>query len=275
MRMTGYIITLLIGISLGMALMALRAQGAQIDQCARCPHIEDLASRVQGCIQATEPPAQEMDHSSIDDQVYEYPVPPLPSPRERPESPLLVVIDPGHGGRDPGATVGHLREKDINLAVAQRIHRALRLQGLPVSMTRLADRFVSLRERADAGVPPAQVLLSIHTDAAPHAQATGSTVFVSPNASPKALLFAGCIAAELAQLPIGARGIKPETFYLLHHTACPAVMVELGFLTHPEDRELLSCEEYQDRLAEAIARGVSEALQRLVASLGTKKGTTD
>lgn len=97
----------------------------------------------------------------------------------------LVIIDPGHGGHDPGAVAGSMREKDITLAIAQNVAERLRAQGIPVKLTRNDDTFLSLRQRcAIANTNPGAIFVSIHANASSSPQAYGvETYYISPKIS--------------------------------------------------------------------------------------------
>ena len=191
------------------------------------------------------------------------------------ENPLpTVVIDPGHGGEDGGtASAAGLLEKDVNLAVSLRLRELLELSGFPVVMTREEDRSIgdpalgSVRERKSSDLHRRLelvesqrdcVLLSIHQNYFSESQYSGAQVFYSPNHPQSAELAEEIRKAVTAQLqPENTRECKAasESIFLLHQTTVPAVIVECGFLSNPQEAALLSEEEYQSQMAFSIYLG--------------------
>ena len=176
--------------------------------------------------------------------------------------PFTVLIDPGHGGKDPGA--GEVEAK-INLRIALILSDLLQCH-FPVWMTRTADRAtVSLTERAryEHDLRPA-LTVSIHCNAAENPTAHGFEVFTSigETAADRA---ACCIIHEI-QNAFPRRRLrydltdgdldKEAEFWMLRKTIGPAVLIECGFVSHPEERDWLLQAETQRALAEAIAAGI-------------------
>ncbi|HEX2863786.1 MAG TPA: N-acetylmuramoyl-L-alanine amidase [Deinococcales bacterium] len=200
-----------------------------------------------------------------------------------------VVIDPGHGGSDPGA-LGFAREADVNLSIALLVADDLRAQGVTVVMTREADSGFSPDETTDLASRTvfgqgASAFVSIHANAAPSASAEtayGPEVYaygpdggilpalplvdladptpLSPQA-PSNFTFAERVMAALGGA-IGTRGRGPRTanYYVLRNARCPAILVETGFVTHPVEGEALTEPDYQARLAAGIAWGILQYL---------------
>jgi N-acetylmuramoyl-L-alanine amidase len=211
----------------------------------------------------------------------------------------MVAIDPGHGGGEVGAEGRNgLVEKDLALSIARRLRELLleRL-GVQVVLTRDGDRNLGLDERtAVANNNKADLFISIHADASPSREATGSSVYFlsysssgaegevssargrsgSTNGSLDFILWDMAQASHLNQSArlaeilqqellsaTGAsenrnRGIKQNTFRVLRGATMPAVLVEVGFISNPGEAELLKTGEHQDRIAEALYRGVLE-----------------
>ena len=196
----------------------------------------------------------------------------LPSP-----TPRTVVIDAGHGGEDGGAvSATGVREKDINLRIAMLLCEMLKERGVPVVMTRtedtlLYDRNVDYQGRKKALDLAARrtiaensgncIFVSIHLNAFPQSQYRGLQVWYSPNHEDSAKL-ASCIQQTVAKSlqPDNHRTIKRATsaIYLLHHLHCPAVLVECGFLSNPEEAVLLNTEDYQRELASVLLSAIME-----------------
>lgn len=177
----------------------------------------------------------------------------------------LVVLDPGHGGKYPGAVAGSLREKDLNLAVATCAAKMLEAHGVQVTLTRTGDEHVPLSSRA-AMAREARCLVSIHHNSADNPRARGHEVFYSVTGRGKDL--AQAISERLkANSPLPSRGIKTrelggrDYYYLIRQTDIPAVIVELGFLTNPEDARYLSSRAGQEDGARAVSQGITRWLE--------------
>ncbi|MGN0967636.1 MAG: N-acetylmuramoyl-L-alanine amidase [Oscillospiraceae bacterium] len=169
-----------------------------------------------------------------------------------------VVLDAGHGGSQTGAVYSGVNEKDINLAVAQKVEAILLRHGYNVVMTRTADSTVGLYDRADiANAVKADVFVSIHSNAAVNSpNYTGIYTYYHPSSRRGARL------AQAIQEPIcwitGAvdRGIKDADFVVLRETDMCAVLVEMGFMTNSGELQRLITPSYQDKLAAGIAEGI-------------------
>ncbi|MDD5719367.1 MAG: N-acetylmuramoyl-L-alanine amidase [Candidatus Krumholzibacteria bacterium] len=204
-----------------------------------------------------------------------------------------VVIDPGHGGSDPGvAGVGGLLEKDINLEVGLRLAEYLRQQGLQVVLTRQDDRHLGLAERAEiANTAGGDLFISLHCNAWYNGAARGlETYFLSPaksdwSQSVEALenrdhtaaddvefivwdlvqnryISASSDLAEVIQaevshaLGLPDRGVRQAGFRVLVGAWMPAVLIEMGFLTHPDEARQLRNDRYQRALARAVGDAI-------------------
>ncbi len=175
----------------------------------------------------------------------------------------LVAIDPGHGGKDPGAVgATGLVEKDVVLDIGLRLREALHRQSVRTVMTRETDVFVDLADRvAIAMRAGATVFVSVHANATTRGVIRGvETYYLRPNS----LLLATWIQEELGRsLGIPDRGVRTANFKVLRDSPVPAVLVELGYLTNVEDEALLRTPAFRQRAAEAIARGVVRFTSRL------------
>ncbi len=189
-----------------------------------------------------------------------------------------VVIDPGHGGKDDGATGNGLVEKNLSLDVAQRVEKILKPFNFPVILTRRDDIFVPLEERAAiANRLENAIFVSIHFNHVKDRVSTGVETFYAPaKVLPNDPLtwvgffnkpetppldngetLAGFIQASLVlRTDAVNRGIKSRELYVVRHTRCPAVLVEGGFINNPLEATLISNGEYRQRLASAIAEGI-------------------
>lgn len=179
----------------------------------------------------------------------------------------VVAVDPGHGGRDPGAVCAGVREADVNLAVARVLAELLRARGYAVVMTRGEEEDgLSLEERCRvANEAGARCFVSVHCNSA-GGVAAGRACGVESwhyEGSERGRRLAGMVQARLAAVT-GARdrGVKASrALAVLKGTRMPAVLVECGFLTNAAERMLLGTPGYRQAVAGAIAEGVDEYLR--------------
>ncbi|MBN1507400.1 MAG: N-acetylmuramoyl-L-alanine amidase [Sedimentisphaerales bacterium] len=173
-----------------------------------------------------------------------------------------VVIDPGHGGKDPGTTVGGTHEKHIVLRVARQVAALLEQRGVNVVMTRQDDRFIELEDRAQiANRRDTDLFVSIHADSAPDRSISGFTLYVASGASREAHNAARAVSAAMSRAGSDTRGIREADYKVLVQTSCPAILIELGYLSNYADARHLQDSAFQTRLAQAIAAGILDYLQ--------------
>jgi len=171
-----------------------------------------------------------------------------------------VVIDAGHGGKDPGATsVLGFYEKSVNLAVAHKVARLLEQRGLRVKMTRTSDYFVELEDRAAiANDLNADLFVSIHSDSFPKSTRRGFTVYIARSASSSSRRAASAIVRSMSGTGLNSFGTQTAGYHVLTGTRGPAVLVELGYLSNRREAALLRSSSFQNRLAQAVADGISD-----------------
>jgi N-acetylmuramoyl-L-alanine amidase len=188
-------------------------------------------------------------------------------PVQRP-APVIVVVDPGHGGSDSGATgFRDLREKDLTLAIALQVQRlAASDSALRIVLTRESDVSVPLIDRtALANRLGAALYLSIHINAYPRStRISGIEPLVPSDHDPllagRDLAFAKTLHGLLVEQLRGIdRGIYPQNLYL-HHAQMPAALVEAGFITNPTDAEKLNTPSYQEKIAQILLDGIKAYL---------------
>jgi N-acetylmuramoyl-L-alanine amidase len=172
----------------------------------------------------------------------------------------VVAIDAGHGGKDTGA-IGPtgLLEKDVVLDLAQRVREQLVRAGARVVMTRETDVFVDLAERPRlARQQGATVFVSIHANASTRSASNGSeTYYLSPQSQELAQM----IQDELGRIPnLANRGIKTANFLVLRENNVPAVLVEVAYVSSPDEEARLKRETFRQQLAAAIVRGIQRFL---------------
>lgn len=176
---------------------------------------------------------------------------------------VKIVLDPGHGGKDPGAVAHGMREADVNLDVARAAAAALRgKHGAEILLTREADEYVSLQARAErANAWGAELFLSIHTNAG---GGQGFESYRHPAAAERTRDLHRAIHQELAEFFAGCdrqdRGMKEKNLHVLRETRMPAVLLECLFLDHPADAVLLACRDFRRDLGEAVAWAAATAL---------------
>jgi N-acetylmuramoyl-L-alanine amidase len=189
-----------------------------------------------------------------------------PQPRIRsivPKGKLLVVIDPGHGGKDPGAIgISGLEEKDIILPIGRRVAAILQQNGVQAVMTRDSDYFVSLPGRVEmAERANADVFVSIHANSAGanRPEISGLETYYYDNG----LSLARTVHNRILQsLNIKDRRVRKARFYVLRKSSMPSILVETGYVTGREDAAKLSTSAYQNQMAEAIAQGILQYLRQ-------------
>lgn len=193
-------------------------------------------------------------------------LPPAPS-SSWPSTPrFIVVIDPGHGGKDPGG-IGWLgiKEKEITLAIARLIEiEALSEPELKIVLTRRSDIYIPLQERtALANRLGASLYLSIHANIHSDRRVKGTETLLPESwrgRSFRSLALAQDIQRSLiTSLGSRDRGVKYQRLYL-RWSNVPAALVEVGFLSNPEEARLLQNFSHQDRIARAILTAIKEFL---------------
>ena len=196
-----------------------------------------------------------------------------------------IVIDPGHGGKDPGTTGSKLkkREKDVVLQVARKLQAELTRKGYEVHLTRTGDTALTLAQRpAVAAKKRADVLVSLHANFVGTPSVRGVETFrLCPKGTPSSYgnrtngstrQGNACdrrnsrLAYEVQKSLLQAaeatdRGVKQAGFCVLRDTSCPAVLVELGFMSNAKDERLLNSASYQAKLAVGIAAGIERYRQ--------------
>ncbi len=191
---------------------------------------------------------------------------PISQPQPAPSVPrgkLLVVIDPGHGGKDPGAPgLGGLLEKDVVLPIGKRVAAILEQNGVQAVLTRDADFFVELQGRVDiAERANATLFVSIHANSVDRRpDVNGLEVYYYDSGYALAEAVRNSILQNIDT--IKDRGTRKARFYVLRKSSMPSILVEAGYMSGREDNPRLGTPEYQNRMADAIASGILKYLQR-------------
>ncbi len=188
---------------------------------------------------------------------------PSPTPRPVPKGRVVVAIDPGHGGRDPGAVgIRGLREKDIVIDISQQVTQLLEQQGVQAIMTRTDDREVSLESRVQmAERVNASLFVSIHANAINMSRPDVNgieTYYYNSGLGLSRTIHKSILQSTGSR----DRGVRQARFYVLRRTSMPATLLEVGFVTGAEDAARLSNAGYRTQMAQAIARGILQYIQQ-------------
>ncbi|GAB6990234.1 N-acetylmuramoyl-L-alanine amidase family protein [Paenibacillus pini] len=173
----------------------------------------------------------------------------------------IVVIDAGHGAKDPGTSgVTGKKEKAFNLAVALKVDKLLKQEsGIDGVLTRSDDTFLELKDRVKiASDLKADLFISIHANSAGSSVATGTETYYQRESS-KAL--AKVMHKYLVQATgLTDRGVRYGNFHVIRETKMPAVLLEVGYLSNKNDESALFSEALQNRVAQGIVKGIKEYL---------------
>jgi N-acetylmuramoyl-L-alanine amidase len=217
---------------------------------------------------------------------------------KRPSTRKLIVIDPGHGGNDPGASGHHgLEEKDVVLAVALDVKKHLSDYPADVLITRDTDDFITLKNRTVfANTRKADIFVSIHCNSSPNPQVSGTRTYIynrvasSKEAEDAAkyenkeagtfeflmndlrksayeylsIELAGNIQHEMTNdLKMKWMPSERAPFYVLANTNMPAVLVETAFISNEREEEKMRTKEFRDEIADGIAKGIVDYLDKV------------
>jgi len=178
-----------------------------------------------------------------------------------------VVIDPGHGGPDPGAIgIGGIRETDVVLEISKIVKNLLSEKGVEVRLTRTNDVDLDLPPRVSiANNTDADIFVSIHANASRGKRRDINGLETFYYRGWRGRLLAKRIQKQILRVSPGSpdRGVKQGRFYVIKNTRMPAVLVEIGFLTGRLDARRLEKNTHRKRLAYAIAKGILEYLSKV------------
>ncbi|HOK53300.1 MAG TPA: N-acetylmuramoyl-L-alanine amidase, partial [Armatimonadota bacterium] len=182
-----------------------------------------------------------------------------------------IVIDPGHGGRDPGAQRNGVQEKTLNLQISNAIRYALEREGAKVILTRYDDQFLELSDRpAVADQYRADFFISVHCNAMPSPNtATGIQTLYS-NKSGSNYLLAAALHNQIVRLTGMSDGKVRNRpgLIVLKHANIPAVLLECGFIDNDRDRQKLCDPTYHRTLAQAVVDGLKHYVEGTTESEG-------
>lgn len=213
--------------------------------------------------------------SNGDSPVKVTPLPPSPNTGTSPNSGILrgkvIVVDPGHGGSNPGAVANNSTEADNNLAVSLKLRDKLVQAGAKVIMTRDTDRTVApegnslgqeLQARVDlAERNKADIFVSIHSNSNPDSSIAGTMTFYPSGKAPKlAQEVQNAIIQEAGSVD---KGTSPATFYVLRNTSMPSILVEMGFVTNAQEAVRLNNDSYRTSIANGVFSGIANYFNNL------------
>lgn len=175
----------------------------------------------------------------------------------------IFIIDPGHGGTDPGAVSNGLQEKDLTLDISKRIANILKAHGIDARLTRDSDKTMSLSDRTKcANQQGAAGLVSVHINSAASSDANGleTYVYTTDGADSKSVKLQSDIHSSLSKLWTSHgrkdRGKKKANLHMVREFKGAAVLVELGFIVNKIDAGLLALDDFKQSNAEAVAGGI-------------------
>jgi len=191
----------------------------------------------------------------------ENPQPPVKNPPVR-NGRIVVMVDPGHGGKDGGApSITGYNESTVVLAISQLLAARLEKEGIQVILTRNADYFVDLAPRVEmAQQAKVDLFVSIHANSIDGRPDVNGLETYHYN---RGELLARTIHNSILQsIDIRDRGVRSARFYVLRNNSMPAVLVETGFVTSPTEAPKLADPAYQQKMADAIANGVLQYIRQ-------------
>ncbi len=194
----------------------------------------------------------------------------------------LIVIDPGHGGDDPGAIYPYdktnhhniiVKEKDLNLDISLKLGDLLRKSGIKVQMTRNDDINLKTEDRGElANRLNAALLVSIHNNYYKASSSCGTMTYFNPSIDPAACGISGQRAAELVQTELikklgtydnGVKELIPRMKY--SNTKMPIVLAEVAYISNESDRQNLSTEQFRTQAAQGLYEGIMKILSEMAA----------
>ncbi|MEW9502335.1 N-acetylmuramoyl-L-alanine amidase family protein [Jeotgalibacillus marinus] len=179
------------------------------------------------------------------------------------EASPTILIDPGHGGEDPGSIgFSEILEKDLTLETSKILFEKLKEAGVDVKLTREDDRYVSLDERVDlVETYNADALISIHFDSFPDDRSVGGFTTFYQHKFQKGL--GKSINNSLNQsLTLRDRGLKSGDLKVIREIDIPGVLLELGYISNPQEESLIHSEEFKQDVSTAIFNGIMSYLNK-------------
>lgn len=175
---------------------------------------------------------------------------------------MIIVIDPGHGGRDGGALgSNNLLEKEVVLQIALKLGNLLKQQGIKVIYTRDHDYTMGLSERAElANKIDADYFISIHANSSTDRNANGTEIYIYRKGGEAERLAYQVQKKLVEEIKTRDRGIKAANFVVLKESVMPAILIEVAFISHDKECEQLNREAFLQATAYGIASGIYKYL---------------
>ena len=182
----------------------------------------------------------------------------------------VIYIDPGHGGIDSGTTYKNIYEKDINLVLSQKLYKELTNRGATVYLTRDTDKDLALtnsrRKRSDLinrayliNKTNPDMYISIHLNYISNSKWKGLQIFYNSKKNKENKIIAEKLTEYIKEKTSNVREPKQNnTYYMYKNITSPGVLIEVGFLSNPDDRYRLTHEEYQDIIVSNITYGIEK-----------------
>ncbi|QEA01428.1 N-acetylmuramoyl-L-alanine amidase [Lysinibacillus fusiformis] len=173
----------------------------------------------------------------------------------------VIILDPGHGGKDPGTVKGSVSEKSITLKVSTQVKQLLENAGAKVYMTRTGDTYPSLQDRVDfTQANYGEIFVSVHVNSAANSSAQGTETYYAISTGDmyqEDIDLATFVNNQIVNnLNMKNRGVKQEQYYVIRNMVIPSILVELGFLTNTEDHNKMTNDQYVNLFAESIYNGI-------------------
>lgn len=223
----------------------------------------NFVSQGDSDLPAEDDPAQD---PALEEITVQEPTVQMPLQEDIPNEQRLIVLDPGHGGEDEGCSRQDVLEKDLNLQIAEKVRERLEEMGYRVHMTRETDKPLGLEERvAIANNAKADLFVSIHQNASEYTDVGGIETWYCAEQLENE--FSGKrLAALIHKYTVQKtesrdRGLwDSQELYVIRETQMPSCLIETGFLSNKAECRRLCREEYQEQLAEGIAKGIDMSL---------------
>lgn len=173
----------------------------------------------------------------------------------------VIILDPGHGGKDPGTVKGSVSEKSITLKVSTQVKQLLENAGAKVYMTRTGDTYPSLQDRVDfTQANYGEIFVSVHVNSTANSSAQGTETYYAISTGDmyqEDIDLATFVNNQIVNnLNMKNRGVKQEQYYVIRNMVIPSILVELGFLTNTEDHNKMTNDQYVNLFAESIYNGI-------------------
>jgi N-acetylmuramoyl-L-alanine amidase len=173
---------------------------------------------------------------------------------------FTVVIDPGHGGDDYGATHQEVSEKEITLSIAKKIKQFSNPSDFNIIFTRNNDQFKSLKQRMEySKTTSPSLFISLHVNES-QSNSSGTEIYYSENSKYQVIseTFSNTLRQTFEESQVHLEVVKtaPANFYVLKESNCPSVLIELGFIDNQDDKAYLGTPHYQDKIAKSIVTSI-------------------